>query len=73
MARASGPAQRDHAPVAVIILFDEMLDPFGAREIRHVGGEPRRIEIERQSQAVGERRAHTQLYREYNIYSILTL
>jgi len=40
-------AQRNHAPVAGVILFDEMLDPLAARKIRHVGGQPRRVKVER--------------------------
>jgi len=40
MGGAGRPAQRDHAPVAVVILFDEMLDPLRGREIRQVGGQP---------------------------------
>jgi hypothetical protein len=46
---AGRPAQRNYAPVAVIVLFDEVLDPVALREIRHVGGEPRRVEFQRQS------------------------
>jgi hypothetical protein len=47
-------AQRNHAPVAGVILFDEMLDPLGGRKIRHVGGQQGRRELERQSQAIGK-------------------
>ena len=53
--------QRDHAPAAVIILFDEMIDPFGGRQAAQVAGQEIGIEAQRQSQAIGEWLGHAHM------------
>jgi hypothetical protein len=54
MCRAGLRAQRDDAPIPVVILFDEVTDPFAAAQAAEVVLQPAGIEIKRQPNAVGE-------------------
>ena len=47
-------AQRDDAPVAVVVLWDEMLDPTDRAQPVQVAGQQVGIEGERQSQSIGQ-------------------
>ena len=58
-------AQRDRAPVAVIVLLDEVLGPAGGFDRDEIGGEPVRLERERQPQAVGEAGGHSRFLRHF--------
>jgi hypothetical protein len=54
MCRAGLRAQRDDAPLPVVIFFDEVTDPFAAAQAAKVLLQPAGIEIKRQPKAVGE-------------------
>jgi hypothetical protein len=59
MGRAGLPTQWDDAPVAVVVLLDEMLDSADRLEALQIARHQRGVERKRQVQAVGQR--HGQL------------
>jgi hypothetical protein len=52
-------AQRDDAPIAVIVLLDEMTEPFGTAQSFKVLPQFGRLELQRQLKTIGEFCSHS--------------